>query len=167
MDLEALHVMSGSSDATGSFFGDIAQMARRRALAQHPSVPGLQGASAIRGGLFGSLMRNLHLARLAQKRGVATPAQRRLLAHFRTMHARARQGSPRASLFMSAFKRAVEGQAQALARSVKSVRSAVSGDAVRGGNFFAGADGFRPRVVSPGTPTGDIFIGSTEAGSRC
>jgi len=164
MDLEALHVMSGNGDATGSFFGDIAQMARRRVLAQHPSVPGLQGASAIRGGLFGSLMRNLHLARLAQKRGVATPAQRRLLAHFRTMHARARQGHPRASFFMNAFKQAVEKQAQARARNV---RSAVSGDAVRGGNFFVGADGFRPRVVSPGTPTGDIFIGSTAAGSRC
>ena len=165
MDLEALHVMSGSGDSTGSFFDDVAQMVRRRAQAQHPSVPGLhQGAPGLQGGLFGSLMRNLHHARLAQKRGVATPAQRRLLAHFRAMHARARQGHPRASLFMRTFKQAVERQAQARARGV---RSAISGDAVRGGNFFVGADGFRPRIVSPGTPTGDVFIGSTEAGSRC
>jgi hypothetical protein len=244
----AFPVAAGDDSAAGFSFQDIVREVQRRQK-QAPARGVARGVEAAFGGMFGSLLKNLHRARLAQKRGrKLTPTQTKLLAHYRAMHTRAKAGHPKATAFMLSFRRAIEEmkkargmsavlgdagiarpaarsgarfpilvsailhalrakkrgsltapQVKLLARFQKIRRNAragkpgavkfmrafrqeverrrtahganvsgdvfVGGDQLSDGRFFVGdngvgADQWRARVVSPGNPTGDVFIGS-------
>jgi hypothetical protein len=97
-------------------------------------------------GRFGSLIKALHRARLAERHGHAlNPNQIQLLASFRAMHRRAKTGNPKAARFLGLFRGEVANMIRARAAQPRA--------------HAAGA--WEPTFRWPGAPTGDVFVGAT------
>lgn len=116
-------------NGVGGFSGTIAEAVRRANLGgANLGGANLGGANLNQprgvtripvGGFFASLLRNLHRAKLAESHGhTLSPAQMRLLSHFRALHSRSRQGHPKASAFMLAFRKAIDDMKRSRGMSV-------------------------------------------------
>ena len=111
-------------DGVGGFSGTIAEAVRRANLGGAnlggASLNQPRGVTRIPvGGFFASLLRNLHRAKLAESHGhTLSPAQMRLLSHFRALHSRSRQGHPKAAAFMLAFRKAIDDMKRTRGMSV-------------------------------------------------
>jgi len=116
--------VAAGEDGVGGFSGTIAEAVRRANLGGAnlggASLNQSRGVTRIPvGGFFASLLRNLHRAKLAESHGhTLSPAQMRLLSHFRALHSRSRQGHPKASAFMLAFRKAIDDMKRSRGMSV-------------------------------------------------